>query len=157
MRRRHFGAVLNISRARVPPGGFTPPEPCWEGGVLSSGHTSHPPPLLRDELVSLDDYISRMVPEQEDTIYYLSSPTRETALKSAYMEACAAKKVEVLLLHSTIDEFVMTNLMNYSGKKLESAENAKLAVDRAGGDDGLSDAEAAVRRPPPSRSTPPPC
>ncbi len=44
MRRRHFGVVLNISRARVPPGGFTPPEPCSDGGVLSSGYTCPPPP-----------------------------------------------------------------------------------------------------------------
>ena len=34
--------------------------------------------------------------------------------------------LEVLLLYSTVDEFVMTNLMNYGGKSLVSAEQAKL-------------------------------
>ncbi|EOD09412.1 heat shock protein 90 [Emiliania huxleyi CCMP1516] len=61
-----------------------------------------------DTLVSLDEYIARMVPEQEDTIYYL---------------------VEVLLLTSTIDEFAMANLMSYAGKELVSAEKAKLQVE----------------------------
>merc|ERR1712087_332150 len=96
----------------------------------------------RGELVSLDDYIARMVPEQEDKIYYLAAPSRESAMASAYMEACAANKVEVLLLTSTIDEFVMTNLNIYAGKTLESAENAKLVLKPTEGAEKLSSADA---------------
>ena len=61
------------------------------------------------ELVSLDDYVGRMSPEQEDKIYYLLAPSRDSALSSAYMEALKAKELEVLLLYSTVDEFVMNN------------------------------------------------
>lgn len=59
------------------------------------------------ELVSLDDYISRMVPEQQDKIYWLLAPSRQTALDSAYMEAFKAKKIEVCVcLQVTVqDEF----------------------------------------------------
>lgn len=96
----------------------------------------------RGELVSLDDYISRMVPEQEDRIYYLAAPSRESAMASAYMEACVANKVEVLLLTSTIDEFVMTNLNNYAGKTLETAENAKLVLTPTEDAEKLSSADA---------------
>merc|ERR1719421_1132216 len=38
------------------------------------------------ELISLDDYVGRMAPEQGDDIYWLLAPTRDTALSSAYME-----------------------------------------------------------------------
>jgi len=67
-----------------------------------------------------------MAAEQNDEIYWLLAPTRDSALSSAYMEAFKAKGIEVLLLYSTVDEFVMTNLMSYSGKSLISAEAAKL-------------------------------
>jgi len=77
------------------------------------------------ELISLDDYVGRMGAEQEQ-LYYLVAPSRDSALASAYMEALKAKDLEVLLLYSTVDEFVMTNLMNYGGKSLVSAEQAKL-------------------------------
>jgi len=78
------------------------------------------------ELVSLDDYVGRMSPEQNDEVYWLLAPTRDSALSSAYMEAFKAKGIEVLLLYSTVDEFVMNNLMNYGGKSIVSAEAAKL-------------------------------
>ena len=81
------------------------------------------------ELISLDDYVGRMKPEQGDEIFWLLAPSRDSALSSAYMESFKAKGVEVLLLYSTVDEFVMTNLMQYSGKSLISAEAAKLAVE----------------------------
>jgi len=94
------------------------------------------------ELVSLDDYISRMVPEQEDKIFYINAPSRESAMSSAYMESFKANKVEVLLLVSTIDEFVMTNLAAYAGKTLESAENAQLVLKPEEGSDALSQTDA---------------
>ena len=93
------------------------------------------------ELISLDDYVGRMSPEQNDEIYWLLAPSRDSALSSAYMEAFKAKGVEVLLLYSTVDEFVMTNLMNYGGKSLVSAEAAKLDLDKSA-DSALSDDDA---------------
>jgi len=96
----------------------------------------------RGELISLDDYIARMVPEQEETIYYLAAPSRESAMASAYMEACKANNVEVLLCTSTIDEFVMTNLNTYAGKTLESAEKAQLVLKPSDGAEAISGADA---------------
>ena len=92
-------------------------------------------------IVTLDDYVGRLGPTQNDEIYWLLAPTRETALSSAYMEAFKAKGVEVLLLYSTVDEFVMTNLMNYGGKTLVSAEQAQLDLDSPAGS-ALSDEQA---------------
>jgi HSP90 family molecular chaperone len=94
------------------------------------------------ELISLDDYVGRMAPEQNDEIYWLLAPSRDSALSSAYMEAFQAKGMEVLLLYSTVDEFVMSNLMNYASKSLVSAEAAKLDVDSKSEDNALSDEDA---------------
>jgi len=98
------------------------------------------------ELISLDDYVGRMGAEQEQ-LYYLVAPSRESALASAYMEALKAKDLEVLLLYSTVDEFVMSNLMSYSGKPLVSAEQAQLNLNSTTpeGDaaEGALDTEAA--------------
>ena len=94
------------------------------------------------ELVSLDDYIGRMGSEQEQEIYWLLAPSRDSALSSAYMEAFKAKGVEVVLLYSTVDEFVMNNLMNYQGKTLVSAEAAKLDAGEAEAASSLGGDEA---------------
>jgi len=84
------------------------------------------------ELCTFDDYSSRCPPEQKE-IYYLVAPSREAALASPYMETFRKHDKEVLLLFTTIDEFVMSNLKTYNGRKLVSAETS--AVNLADDDD----------------------
>ncbi len=71
------------------------------------------------ELVSLDEYVERMVEGQEH-IYYLSAPTVEAARNSPQLEAFRAKGVEVLFMTDTIDEFWLPMQADYKGKKLKS-------------------------------------
>lgn len=78
-----------------------------------------------DTLVSLDEYVSRMRPEQKD-IYYIVAPTRDAILSSPYMEAFEKAGVEVLCLYSAIDDFVMSNLEDYEGRKLVSVEKSDI-------------------------------
>jgi len=82
-----------------------------------------------DEFVSLDVYISRMQPEQND-IYYLVAPTRDSALNSPYLEAFEKAGVEVLLLYSSIDDFVMANLEKYEGRNLVSVEKGDIDLSK---------------------------
>lgn len=77
------------------------------------------------QLVSLDEYISRMRPEQKD-IYYLCAPTREAALNSPYLEAFEKANVEVFFMYTAIDDFVFANLDKYEGRKLVSAEKSDI-------------------------------
>ena len=124
-----------------------------EGVVSDYVHSGSIAELLRfestaagpGELVSLDDYISRMVPKQGEDIYYLLAPSRSSALSSAYLEVLQANKIEVLLLHTAIDDYVMQNLTQYGGKQLVSAERAKLAAD-VGVEKKLSDDDAEALR-----------
>lgn len=77
------------------------------------------------ELTSLDEYISRMRPEQKE-IYYLCAPTRDAALNSPYLEAFAKEEVEVLFMYTAIEDFVMSNLEKYEGRKLVSVEKSDI-------------------------------
>lgn len=72
-----------------------------------------------DALVSLDEYVSRMVEGQEH-IYYLSAPTVEAAKNSPQLEAFRARGVEVLFMTDAIDEFWLPMQMDYKQKKFKS-------------------------------------
>jgi len=80
-------------------------------------------------LTSLDEYVSRMDKDQRE-VYYLCVPNRQLAENSPYYEAFRAKNKEVLFLYTQMDDFVMTNLAEFSGRKLVSIESsaAKQAV-----------------------------
>jgi HSP90 family molecular chaperone len=86
------------------------------------------------ELRSLDEYISSMRPEQKD-IYYLVAPTRDSALASPYLEAFEKAGVEVILLFTAIDDFVMANLDTYEGRRLVSAEKSDIDLSDLMADD----------------------
>ncbi|HEY1963985.1 MAG TPA: molecular chaperone HtpG [Acidobacteriaceae bacterium] len=72
-----------------------------------------------DSFVSLNDYIARMKEGQED-IYYLLAPSLAAAKKSPHLEAFQSKGVEVLLLGEGVDNWVVSSLREFGGKKLQS-------------------------------------
>lgn len=78
---------------------------------------------MAGELVSLDEYVSRMPPEQKD-IYYLFAPSRELALQSPYMEGFLDSNREVIFIYTAIDDFVMANLQKFEGRKLVGADKS---------------------------------
>ena len=69
--------------------------------------------------VSLSDYVARL-PEGQDKIYYLLAPTPAAAAASPHLEAFRAKDIEVLLLGDAVDNFVVTSLPEFEGKRLQS-------------------------------------
>ncbi len=81
----------------------------------------------KGELVSFSDYISRMPGEQEE-IYYLFGHSREALEKGPHMEFFRTEKVEVLFIYEPIDEFVMSTIGEYEGKKIVSADSVDIAI-----------------------------
>ena len=75
--------------------------------------------------VSLADYISRMKPEQE-VIYYITADSFLAAKNSPHLEIFKKKKIEVLLLGDRVDEWLMSNLHEVSGKKFQSIAKGDL-------------------------------
>lgn len=82
---------------------------------------------MNGELSSFDEYLSRCKPEQQE-IYYLCTPSRDTALESPYLEAFEKNDKEVIFVYSTIDEFVMSNLGKYQDRVIVSVEKGDLDV-----------------------------
>jgi TNF receptor-associated protein 1 len=81
------------------------------------------------DLISLDEYISNLRPEQNE-IYYLCSPTREAAAMSPYLEAFEKANLEVIFVYTAIDDFVMANLGSYEGRQLVSVEKSDIDLSK---------------------------
>jgi len=75
--------------------------------------------------VSLEDYISRMKPEQE-VIYFITADSFLASKNSPHLEIFKKKKIEVLLLGDRVDEWLMSNLPEVSGKKFQSIAKGDL-------------------------------
>lgn len=90
------------------------------------------------EWVSLAEYAGRMKENQKE-IYYLNGPSREVIESGPYLEAFRERDIEVLYLMEPVDDFVMTSLREFQGKKLVSADQADLDLppvdEKAGGAD----------------------
>jgi molecular chaperone HtpG len=76
-----------------------------------------------DPDVSLSDYLGRMKEGQAD-IYYLLAPSLAAAKSSPHLEAFRSKGVEVLLLGDGVDNWVVSSLREFEGKKLQSVAQA---------------------------------
>jgi len=75
--------------------------------------------------VSLEDYVSRMGPDQEN-IYYISAESHKTAKNSPHLEVFKKKGIEVILMHDRIDEWLVNGLTEFDGKKLKSVAKGDL-------------------------------
>ncbi len=78
-----------------------------------------------DENIALDDYIGRMSGDQ-DKIYYLTGESYEAVKNSPHLELFKKKGIEVLLMHNRIDEWIMSHVTEYDGKKFQSVAKGKL-------------------------------
>jgi len=87
---------------------------------FASTHTD-----VEEQTVSLADYASRMK-EGQDKIYYITADSFAAARNSPHLEIFRKKGVEVLLMYDRVDEWVMSNLSEHEGKKLQSVAKGGL-------------------------------
>lgn len=89
---------------------------------FASSHTDS-----AEQNVTLDAYIERMQAGQ-DKIYYIAADSFNAAKNSPHLEIFRKKGIEVLLLSDRIDEWLMTHLTEYKGKKLQSVAKGALEL-----------------------------
>jgi len=77
--------------------------------------------------ISLADYILRMSPDQEE-IYYINGPNRAAIEAGPYVEMFTKKDIEIIYTMEPIDDFVLSHLGEFEGKKLVSADRADLSI-----------------------------
>lgn len=124
-----------------------------EGVSDSDGNRDRIAALLRfasthDEsstLTSLDEYIERMPAEQE-SIWYITADSLNTARTSPHLEALKARGEEVLLLHDRIDMWMTGSLSEYGGKQLRDVAKGEINAGAEGLDDESVESAAVVER-----------
>lgn len=81
-----------------------------------------------DEMTTLDEYVSRMKPDQKE-IYYITGEKLETVKQSPYLEKLKLKNFEVLFLTDAIDEWVTQGLKTFKEKNVVSITQEGLNLD----------------------------
>lgn len=84
------------------------------------------------EYITLEEYIEKTLKEQE-YIYFLNTTdtTCELNVENPYLEIFKKKNIPVLLLFEKIDEWVITHLTDYKGKKFKSVlkDNINMSIE----------------------------
>ncbi|MGE6259845.1 molecular chaperone HtpG [Heyndrickxia sporothermodurans] len=80
------------------------------------------------ELVTLDEYVSRM-PEDQKYIYYATGETNERIDKLPQTELVADKGYEILYFTDDVDEFAIKMIMNYKEKEFKSVSSGDLGIE----------------------------
>lgn len=73
-----------------------------------------------DNLVGLAEYVSNM-PEKQDKIFYITGANIDAVKDSPMLEKLKKKGYEVLFMVDPLDEYVVQQLPDFDGKKLQSA------------------------------------
>jgi molecular chaperone HtpG len=82
----------------------------------------------QDKPISLDEYISRMKPEQKH-IFYLTGDSIKSMMNSAQIEGFLDKDVEVLLLTDSVDDFWVNVNNDYKEHEFRSVTRAGIDLD----------------------------
>ena len=98
-----------------------------------------------EQNVTLEEYISRMPANDDgtgqDKIYYIIADSYTAAKNSPHLEVFRKKGIEVLLLSDRVDEWLVSHLTEFEGKKLQSVARGELDFEEEESKKELEEAE----------------
>ncbi|CAH1102763.1 unnamed protein product [Psylliodes chrysocephalus] len=80
----------------------------------------------------LADYVNRMKPKQ-DKIFYIAGSSKEEVSKSPFVERLLRKGYEVLYLVEAVDEYAISAIPEYEGKKFQNVAKEGFSLTEAEG------------------------
>jgi len=80
-----------------------------------------------DDTSTLQEYVSRMKPEQT-AIYYITGESKDAVANSAFVERVKKRGFEVIYMIDPIDEYCVQQLKEFEGKKLVSVTREGLEL-----------------------------
>jgi len=80
------------------------------------------------KLASLADYVERMKDKQEH-IFYMAGGSKEEVEKSPFVERLLKKGFEVLYLTEAVDEYAISALPEFEGKKFQNVAKEGFSID----------------------------
>ena len=80
------------------------------------------------QTVTLEDYVARMK-EGQDTIYFVTADSYTAGRNSPHLEIFRKKGIEVLVLWDRVDEWMLSHLREFNGKKLVSVAKGGLDLE----------------------------
>ena len=86
------------------------------------------------QVVTLEEYVSRMK-EGQDTIYYVTADSYTAGLNSPHLEIFRKKGIEVLIMWDRVDEWMLSHLREFEGKKLVSVAKGGLDLEALADDE----------------------
>jgi len=117
---QEFGKVLKEGIAE---------DPANQEAIAKLARFASTHPGAETQTVTLDDYIGRMK-EGQDAIYYLTADTYAGASNSPLLEIFRKKDMEVLLLTDTVDNWIVSYLFEFAGKKLQSVARGEVDLEK---------------------------
>merc|ERR1711936_132642 len=80
------------------------------------------------KLTSLAEYVERMKDKQEN-IFYMAGGSKEEVEKSPFVERLLKKGYEVLFLTEAVDEYAISALPEFEGKKFQNVAKEGFSID----------------------------
>ncbi|WP_293932907.1 molecular chaperone HtpG [Iodobacter sp.] len=96
-----------------------------------------------DQNVSLAQYVARMK-EGQDKIYFITADSFAAAKNSPHLEVFRKKGIEVLLMSERVDEWMISGLTEFDGKKLQSVTKGELDLSQFENEEEKQQQEAAA-------------
>jgi molecular chaperone HtpG len=98
--------------------------------------------LMTSEMVSLEEYCSRLKEGQEQ-IYFACGSDADSVMRDPNLEVFRSRNLEVLILTDPADEFILSHLREFDKKAIVSVDSADLQLPPKADDPAKSDEEKA--------------